>query len=115
MYPPTYAPYNTNTVYNSYLPCAWQPPIPKRNGFYLATSIIALVGSILAIFGGLASGVILSLFFIGINASTSVSSITDAQIFAAVMTFTSFILAGLVGGGFGTYHSIRAIMQNASI
>jgi len=115
MYPPTYAPYNSYPGYNGYYPYAWQPPRPKRDGFHLATSIIALVGSILAIFGGLASGVILSLFFIGINASTSVSSITDAQIFAAVMTFTSFILAGLVGGGFGTYHSIRAIMQKPSI
>ncbi|MFL5701996.1 MAG: PrsW family glutamic-type intramembrane protease [Ktedonobacteraceae bacterium] len=115
MYPPTYAPYNGYPGYNGYYPYAWQPQRPKRDGFHLATSIIALVGSILAIIGGLASGVILLFFFIGISASTSVSSITDAQIFAAIMTFTSFILAGLVGGGFGTYHSIRAILQKPSI
>ncbi len=111
---PMYPPYNGYPGYNGYAPYMWQPPRPKRDGFHLATSIIALIGSSLAIIGGLISGGILLLFLISLSANVSGRSITDEQAFAAIMTFTSFILAGIGGGGFSLYHSIRALLQKPS-
>jgi RsiW-degrading membrane proteinase PrsW (M82 family) len=118
-YPPPYGPYHGYASYgypgyNGYAPYAWQQPRPRRDGFHLAVSIVALVGSALSIIGGMICGVILLFFLVGVNAGTSVRPISMDQIFAAVMTLSSFMLAGIVGGGFSLYHSIRSLLQRPS-
>jgi RsiW-degrading membrane proteinase PrsW (M82 family) len=110
-----YGPYNGYAYpgYNGYAPY-WPPPRPRRDGFQLAVSIIALVCSILAILGGLACVIILLLFLIGVSAGVGGRAISADQSFAAVMTLSSFGCAGVVGGGFSLYHSIRSLQQRPS-
>ncbi|HYX50356.1 MAG TPA: PrsW family glutamic-type intramembrane protease, partial [Ktedonobacteraceae bacterium] len=82
----------------------WQPPLPKRDTYLLAIGITSLVGSILVLLAGLGS--------IGLLALISVlphSTLNASQYFASIMLFISFACAGVVGGGFGLYHSIRSV------
>ncbi|MGH2508262.1 MAG: PrsW family glutamic-type intramembrane protease [Ktedonobacteraceae bacterium] len=96
---PTYA-------YPGYGAYPWPPMAaqPKRDTYLFVVAIIAFVGSCLAILGGLAS--------LGILLLTSVlphQSIAPDQLFASITLFLALTLAGLVGGGFCAYHSIRAL------
>ncbi len=115
---PAYPPYTGYPAYSGYngyqQPYAypWQPPRPKRDGFHLAVCIITLVGSILALLGGLACIVLLFLVFL--NTSRVGIVIQKSQLFSGIMTFLAFIIAGLGGGGFGIYHSIRGIIKKPS-
>src|SRR5579859_5098547 len=99
--------------YNGYAPgYAWQQP--KRDGFHLAVSIISLIGSSLAVLGGLVCVALLALFLIGASINTTGRAIPGDQLFSGLLTFTAFVLAGTVGGGFSLYHSIRALNRRPS-
>ncbi len=115
-YPPQgVPPYYGHPGYYGYPPYyAWQPIEPKRDGFHLAVSIISLVGSILAFLGGLASAFILALFLISTSVNPASSVIRGDQYFSSVLTLSAFALAGIFGGGFSTYHSIRALLRKRS-
>ena len=111
-YAPPYQPYGGYPGYNGYGPYAWPAPRPKQDGYRLAVIIISIVGSVLAIFGGLGS--ILLLFIIGSAANLNGHLITGAQYFSTLLTLIAFAIGGVVGGGFSLYHSIRAILNKRS-
>jgi len=113
-YPPSYTPYIPYAGYNGYAPYGWQPPRPKQDGYRLAIVITSLVGSVLALLGGLASVGILLLFLIGTAANPNARAISDSQYFSGLLTFIAFAMAGLAGGGFGIYHSIRGLLKKPS-
>ena len=113
-YAPLYQSYRGYPGYNGYGPYAWPAPRPKQDGYRLAVIIISIVGSVLAIFGGLGSILFLLLFIIGSAASLTGHLITGAQYFSALLTFIAFAIAGVVGGGFSLYHSIRGILNKRS-
>ncbi len=82
----------------------WQPPLPKRDAYLLAIGITSLVGSILVLLAGLGT--------IGLLALITVlphSTLKPSQYFASIVLFISFACAGIVGGSFGLYHSIRSV------
>ncbi len=122
-YPPGYAPHPGLPAYNSYPypypyaypypyvypPYAWAPPRPKRDGYRLGVIITALVCSALVLLAGLASTGFLFLLVILPH-----NTITQTQYFSSLMTFTGFALAGLVGGAFSLYHSIRGLINKPS-
>lgn len=93
----------------AYPPYGWQPPRPKRDGFRVATGIVTIVCASLAIMGGLASAFFLALLIILPNPAAAQSAT-----FSSVMTFISFIVAGVTGGIFCLYHSIRSLMNKPS-
>jgi len=84
-----------------------QPPAPKRDGYQLGVSIAAFVGAILVFLAGLVCVLLLLL----ISAVPTPSASQD-QILSATATFAAFALAGIVGGGFSLYHSVRALFLN---
>ena len=111
-YPPGYPPYG---VYAGYPPpYAWQAPRKKQDGFHLAVGIVSLVGSILALLGGLASILILLLVIIGAAVNPVSRASSGGTYFNGLMTIIAFIIAGVVGGGFSLYHSICAILNKRS-
>jgi RsiW-degrading membrane proteinase PrsW (M82 family) len=107
--PPPYAPvtppipgYNNYPAYAYAYP--WQPPKPKRDGYLFAVAISSLVGSILVLLAGLGAIGILALL-----AAVPHTNLSDGEYFAGVMLFIGLACAGIVGGGFGLYHSIRSV------
>jgi RsiW-degrading membrane proteinase PrsW (M82 family) len=105
--PPPYAPIAPPYPgYNGYAGYAypWQPPLPKRDGYLLAMGITSLVGSILILLAGLGALVLLALLSIVPHHNLSAS-----EYFASIMLFIGFACAGIIGGGFGLYHSIRSV------
>ena len=107
--PPPYAPiappypgYNGYTA-NMY-PYPWQPPVPKRDAYLLSMGIASLVGSILVLLAGLGALGILALV-----AVVPHSNLSASEYFASIVLFVAFACAGIVGGGFGLYHSIRSV------
>ena len=107
--PPPYAPIGPPYPgYNGYAGNAytypWQPPLPKRDGYLLAMGITSLVGSILVFLAGL--GAIGLLALISVVPHTNLSA---SEYFASIMLIIAFACAGIVGGGFGLYHSIRSV------
>ncbi len=104
---PGYQPYPGYPPYP--YPYAWQPPKPRRDGYLFAMAIVSLIGSILAVLGGLASAAILLLF-----AALPHSNLSDSQVFSAVLALVALTLVGLLGGGFSVYHSVRSLMQRPS-
>ncbi len=72
-------------------------------------AIVSLVGAILTLLGGLASGAFLALFAIIPH-----SNISESQFFGGVLAFVAFTLVGLIGGSFSLYHSIRSLMRKPS-
>lgn len=106
-YPP-YAAYPNYYGYYGYppypYPYPWQQR-PKRDGYLLGMSITAFVGSIIALICGLLC--VVFVLFITILPDTAM--VAPNQKFGALVEFIAFSLAGLVGGSFGLYHSIRAL------
>lgn len=86
------------------------PQKPPRDGYQLAMSIVALVGSILAILVGLACAFFAVLV---VNVSTG-NQIAPEQLFSSELTLIAFACAGIIGGGFSLYQSIRALMRKPS-
>jgi RsiW-degrading membrane proteinase PrsW (M82 family) len=82
----------------------WQPPVPKRDPYLLAIGITSLIGSILVLLAGLGALGLLALIAIVPHSNLSAS-----EYFASIMLFISFTCAGIIGGSFGLYHSIRSV------
>jgi RsiW-degrading membrane proteinase PrsW (M82 family) len=90
------------------------PAAPKRDGYLFGVGIAAFVCSCLATLGGLACFAFFFLAMIAMNIETTTSS--PATNFSGLMLFLALGLAGVVGGGFGIYHSARsAFMKKPSI
>jgi RsiW-degrading membrane proteinase PrsW (M82 family) len=107
--PPPYAPIAPPYPgYNGYganmYAYPWQPPLPKRDTYLLAMGITSLVGSILVLLAGLGAIGLLALIAVAPH-----STLRDSQYFASIMLFIGFACAGVVGGSFGLYHSIRSV------
>lgn len=124
-YPPAYAPsygpvpvpygyggYPGLPWYNGLPAYPWQPPQPKRDRYQFAVAITALVSSILVMLGGLI--VVLFLLVLIFSPTVNRSNLTDSQYFSALLTFTALVVAGVVGGAFSLYHSIRALLRKHS-
>jgi RsiW-degrading membrane proteinase PrsW (M82 family) len=98
-----YPPMPYGYYYPGYYPY-WYPQKPRRSGYQLAAAITSFVGSILSIITGF-----ICLFIFLITAfMPATSSVSQGTHFAGLMEFLAFALAGLAGGGFALYHSIRA-------
>lgn len=82
------------------------PEKPKRDVYQLVVSIVAFICSILIILGGLVSLLLLGLVDL---AQSLRATLSDGTYFAGIILFLSFALAGIVGGSFCLYHSIRAL------
>ena len=107
--PPPYAPITPPYPgYNGYAAnmyaYPWQPPLPKRDAYLLAIGITSLIGSILVLLAGLGAIGLLALITVVPHSTLSAS-----EYFASIMLFIGFACAGVVGGGFGLYHSIRSV------
>ena len=107
--PPPYAPvappypgYNGYAAYGYTYP--WQPPEPERDGYLFGVGITSLVGSSLVFLAGLAAMGLLALV-----ALVPHTNLSDGEYFAGVMLFIGLACAGVVGGGFAFYHSIRSV------
>jgi RsiW-degrading membrane proteinase PrsW (M82 family) len=111
---PDYPAYPAHPVYpgNAYAPYAWrswQPPQPKRDGYLLAIATSSVVGSSLALLAGLIFTLLLLLLAI-----VPRTMMNDSQAFGGIVGILTFTCAGVLGGAFGLYHSIRSLMKKPS-
>lgn len=113
-YAAPYQPYGMYPGYNGYAPYAWPAPQPKRDGYRLAVIIISMIASGLALLAGFGSILFLLLFIVGSAANPNGRVISGAQYFSALLTLIAFAIAGVVGGSFSLYHSIRGILNKRS-
>lgn len=92
--------------YPGYPPYAmpYPPPRPRRDGYLYGIGITSLIGSSLVILGGLVALLLLSIFSAVPN-----SQLSSSEQFSATVTLLAFGLIGLIGGGYGLYHSIRSV------
>lgn len=108
--------------YNPYMPYAgypaygygygygWPAPVqPKRDPYLLGVAITAFVCSCLAILGGLGSLAILGLFNLAASVPSAAPGLSRDTYFASIILLLTFAMAGLGGGGFCMYHSIRSL------
>ncbi len=93
-------------AYGYYPPYPYYPPQPKRDGYLFGISIAAFIGSILAVLGGLTSAGFLLLTAM---VSASTGRLANQQLFSGLILLTALAIAGLGGGGFSLYHSIRSL------
>lgn len=105
-YPP-YSPYQQQRPYPPYQ--YYPPPRPKRDRYLFTVSIVSMIGSLLTVLGGLLA--LLSVLSISlVNSPTSPNAQLSAdQQFMVTVTLLAFAIIGIVGGGYGVYHSIRAV------
>ncbi len=90
-----------------YYPWPPVPPQPKRDTYALVVSIVAFIGSCLAILGGLGSAGLMLLAFL--ERSSGLLPLSNGLYFGSIMEYLTLALAGLVGGGFCFYHSLRSL------
>ncbi|HEX7733938.1 MAG TPA: PrsW family glutamic-type intramembrane protease [Ktedonobacteraceae bacterium] len=83
------------------------PQKPKRDTYLLVVGIVAFTSSCLVMLGGLASLGLMGL--VDLVYPVLKGQISDGSYFATIMLLLTFALAGLVGGGFCLYHSIRSL------
>ncbi len=83
---------------------------PQRDGYQFAMSIVALIASCLAILAGLACAALAVLVIV----LPTRSQIPPDQAFSGTLTLIAFACAGLIGGGFVLYQSIRSLMRKPS-
>jgi RsiW-degrading membrane proteinase PrsW (M82 family) len=88
------------------------PYRPKRDGYQLTATILALIGSILSVIGGAVFAVLLLILMV---APTTSARISSQQLFSSFALYTALVVAGWVGGGAGLYHSIRALLRRPSL
>lgn len=105
--PPTYSPpYGSYNGYSAYpYGYPWQPPQPKRDGYLFGVAIASLIGSSLVLLAGLGALGLLALVAIVPHTNLSAS-----EYFSAIMLLIGLVCAGIVGGSFGLYHSIRSAL-----
>lgn len=104
---PGYAPYAGYPGYPGYGYYPWPPAPPKRDTYLLVVAIIAFVCSCLLVLGGLGS--VLFMVLLSVERSSGLLPMSDSLYFAEMVQFLSFALAGLAGGGFCFYHSLRSL------
>ncbi|MBE3557597.1 MAG: PrsW family intramembrane metalloprotease, partial [Ktedonobacteraceae bacterium] len=85
-------------------PYPWQPQ-PKRDTYLLVISIISFIGSGLSLLAGLGFAMLLALFVVLPDSGT----LQAGQRFGGMAMVGALAVAGLVGGGFSCYHSMRAL------
>ncbi len=102
--PPAYPPYGAYYTQPGAPPYPYLPPQPKRDGYSLGVGIAAFIGSILVLLGGLAS-----LFLLLFVQMVRLGNLTAGQSFSSTVVFAALALIGLIGGGYGLYHSIRSV------
>ena len=115
-YLPAAYPYGAYPGYNGYAypPYGWQPVSQPKDGYRQTVVIISLVGSGLAMLGGLASIGLGILIYVGSSINSNTRSLSPDQLFSGILTFTAFAIAGLVGGSFSLYHSISGLLRKRS-
>jgi RsiW-degrading membrane proteinase PrsW (M82 family) len=99
------APHPGYYPYPYYYPYPAQPPKPKRDGYLLGVSIAAFIGSILVLLGGFISFFILLL----VTLLPTTEHLSPQQLFSSNVLFTALGIAGVLGGTFSLYHSIRSL------
>jgi len=110
---PGYQPYAPYAGYPGYGGYVWPmvPAQPKRDTYLLAVAIAAFVCSCLAILGGLGSLALMG--FVGFAASLS-STLSGSTYFSSMFLLLTLAIAGIVGGGFCMYHSMRSLFFRKS-
>ncbi len=83
---------------------------PRRDGYQFAMSIVALIASCLAILAGLACAALAGLVIV----FPTRNQIPPDEAFSGTLTLIAFACAGLIGGGFVLYQSIRSLMRRPS-
>ncbi len=107
-----YVPYGQG--YYSYppyvYPYPWQPPKPRRDRYLLGMSIASFVGAILVLLAGLGSAFILLIIML----IPTTTALPAGQRFGGIVEFTAFAMAGIIGGIFSLYHSVRSLFLKKS-
>ena len=107
-YPYAYAPYPPYAGYPGYP--AYVVQKPKRDGYLFGMNITTLVGAIIVLLGGL---VLLAItLIIGLNPQNS--NLSADKYFSTILQLIAFTCAGLIGGTFSLYVSIRALLRKRS-
>jgi RsiW-degrading membrane proteinase PrsW (M82 family) len=102
-YPAGYGAYGGYS-YPGYPPYAMPyPPRPRRDGYLYGIAITSLIGSSIVVLGGL-----VALLLLSIISAVPNSQLSSSEQFSATVTLLAFGLVGLIGGGYGLYHSIRS-------
>ncbi|MBA2287083.1 MAG: PrsW family intramembrane metalloprotease [Ktedonobacteraceae bacterium] len=102
-----YAPGYPPQGYTGYPPYGWQPQAPRRDGYLLGMAITTMVGAIIAILTGLGSLTLLAFTLV----SPTRGALPANQLFSSSVQFISFGIIGIIGGGFGFYHSLRSMLR----
>ncbi|MBV9256786.1 MAG: PrsW family intramembrane metalloprotease [Ktedonobacteraceae bacterium] len=113
-----YAPYHGYPAYGygyGYPPYGYQPygypypymlpSQPKRDGYLLGMSITSFVASILVFL----SGIVSTFFLLIVAILPTTATVGAAQRFGGIVEFVAFSAAGLIGGSFAFYHSLRSL------
>lgn len=105
---PFYVGYNPYAPYAGYPGYGWPmvPAQPKRDTYLLVVAIAAFACSCLVILGGLGSLALMGLFDFAASLSSTLSGSTY---FSSMFLLLTLAIAGLVGGGFCMYHSMRSL------
>jgi len=98
---PSYGPYYDG-VPHDYYPA---PAQPRRDRYLLAMAIVSFAGSILVLLAGCAS----LLFLVLIIVLPATRTLPTSLLFGGTVQSVALTLAFLIGGGFGLYHSTRAL------
>ncbi len=106
-----YTPYYYQYPYYQY---GWQAAKPRRDMYLFVMSIIATVCSGLVLATGFLCAILLLFVSIAEPGSTAANAKVAGQLFGGIVLFTALTLAGLLGGGFSLYHSIRSLMKRRS-
>ncbi|MDQ2903287.1 MAG: PrsW family intramembrane metalloprotease [Chloroflexota bacterium] len=93
--------------YAGYPPYGWQPQPPRRDGYLLGMAITTMVGAIIAILTGLGSIGLLLLVLV----LPSHGLLPASQLFSSTIEYVAFGIIGIIGGGFGFYHSLRSMLR----
>lgn len=106
-----YAPYSAYSPYynySGYPPYYYyyplQPPKPSRDGYLFGMAIASFICSIFVLLGGLFSFLILWL-----TTLIPENTLSAAPLFSGQVLYTALGCAGIVGGAFSLYHSIRSL------
>ena len=107
--PAPYPPYPPYAPYPPYPPYLAYPPQPRRDGYLYGVGIASLIGSVLVLLGGL-----VALLLLSILSAVPNSQLSANQQFMGIVTLLAFALIGVIGGGYGLYHSIRSVFLRRS-
>ncbi|HLX40524.1 MAG TPA: PrsW family glutamic-type intramembrane protease [Ktedonobacteraceae bacterium] len=107
-YPYAYAPYPGYPGYPGYP--MYVPQKPRRDGYLFGMNIVTLVGAIIVSLGGL---VLLAVTLI-IAFNSQNTNLGPDKYFGTILQLIAFTCAGLIGGAFSLYVSIRALARRPS-